>query len=346
MGYSVCIARQRITERPSKRARKMNDEGLEVFLLLLSKEDIWVNSILPYVGPGQFAFVAGVCRRFKELYQAYFEALTLPPIVHEHGKPRRKASCYDTYLGSAFNNVPCAEYWDKLTREGGSSHSRIRVYAIACKIGSLPVLQWASKRQFPRGDHDSTDPQNPCKVAAENGHLECLKWLHNNGFSWYADTCAYAARNGHIDILKYAHDNGCPWSSETCSNAAAHGHFDILKYAHGKGCPWGAFTCSEAALGGHFGILRWAQEHGCPWDYLTPGSAAYSGHLGILKWVRKKGCPWNELTCIWAAQRGFLGTLIWARENGCPWNQVVLAEAAARGQVEVLQWAHEHGWSE
>ena len=46
-------------------------------------------------------------------------------------------------------------------------------------------------------------------VAALNGHLDCLKYAHENGCEWDEDTCSEAALNGHLDCLKYAHENGC-----------------------------------------------------------------------------------------------------------------------------------------
>ena len=47
--------------------------------------------------------------------------------------------------------------------------------------------------------------------AAEGGHLECLKYAHENGCPWDEWTCSMAAFNGHLECLKYAHENGCPW---------------------------------------------------------------------------------------------------------------------------------------
>jgi hypothetical protein len=56
-----------------------------------------------------------------------------------------------------------------------------------------------------------------CSVAAVNGHLECLKYAHENGSSWSAETCANAAKHDHIDCLKYAYENGCPYPEELLS---------------------------------------------------------------------------------------------------------------------------------
>jgi hypothetical protein len=50
-------------------------------------------------------------------------------------------------------------------------------------------------------------------------------------------TCSCAAENGHLECLKYAHEHGCPWNENTCLNAAENGHLECLKYAREHGCP-------------------------------------------------------------------------------------------------------------
>ena len=56
-----------------------------------------------------------------------------------------------------------------------------------------------------------------CRIAAENGWLDLLKWAQQNGCivigeSW---TCILAAQNGHLEVLKWAIENGyeldIPW---------------------------------------------------------------------------------------------------------------------------------------
>ena len=69
--------------------------------------------------------------------------------------------------------------------------------------------------------------------AAENGQ-----------FDWSSRTCSKAALGGHLECLKYAHENGCPWDEKTCYVAALSGHLECLKYLHEKGCPWNEKTSS------------------------------------------------------------------------------------------------------
>ena len=51
--------------------------------------------------------------------------------------------------------------------------------------------------------------KSTCNSAALNGHLNCLKYAHENGCSWDKWTCHWAAERGHLDCLKYLHENGC-----------------------------------------------------------------------------------------------------------------------------------------
>jgi hypothetical protein len=54
---------------------------------------------------------------------------------------------------------------------------------------------------------------------------------------WNKLSCRYAALNGHLECLKYAHENGCEWDNETCRNAEQNGHLECLNYARENGCP-------------------------------------------------------------------------------------------------------------
>jgi hypothetical protein len=58
----------------------------------------------------------------------------------------------------------------------------------------------------------------------------------------YRNTCEEAASGGHLEVLKYAHENGCPWNELICANAARYGHLEVLKYLHQNGCPGEATT--------------------------------------------------------------------------------------------------------
>ncbi len=96
---------------------------------------------------------------------------------------------------------------------------------------------------------------NTCVIAARNGKLECLKYVHENGCSWNKDTCTIAAEAGNLECLKYAHENGCPWDKYTCKHAARYNNLECLKYAHENGCDWNVYTCACAAKNGNLEVL-------------------------------------------------------------------------------------------
>ena len=88
-----------------------------------------------------------------------------------------------------------------------------------------------------------------------------LKYAHEKGCKWNAETCKLAAKGGHMDVLKYAHENGCPWDRHTCGNAVWSGHVNVLEYALANGCPWDASECLRAAkTRGNAELVAWIER--------------------------------------------------------------------------------------
>ena len=68
--------------------------------------------------------------------------------------------------------------------------------------------------------------------AARRGHLECMKYLHENGSWWTQDTTYIAAKNGHLECLRYIHKNSREWHPITTYFAALNGHLECLVYIY------------------------------------------------------------------------------------------------------------------
>src|SRR6478672_12905301 len=68
--------------------------------------------------------------------------------------------------------------------------------------------------------------------AAENGHLEVLKWLCQNKIKGYTKYIINtAAFYGHIKIVKWLHENKQECRTTGAINyAASNGHFEIVKW--------------------------------------------------------------------------------------------------------------------
>ena len=80
-----------------------------------------------------------------------------------------------------------------------------------------------------------------CANAAENGHLECLKYLREEVKApWDSSTASWAAQNGHLHILEYLVERKYDqYDEDACAYAAENGHLDCLKYLHETAkAPW------------------------------------------------------------------------------------------------------------
>ena len=93
--------------------------------------------------------------------------------------------------------------------------------------GHLNLIKWAIENLNIRSN------KYIINIITANGHIECLKCLHENGCSWNEYTCNHAVRYGHLDCLRYVHENGCPWYKGVCrSIALVNKRMDCLKYVN------------------------------------------------------------------------------------------------------------------
>ena len=52
--------------------------------------------------------------------------------------------------------------------------------------------------------------------------------MRAEGCPWDAHTCLRAAQNGHVEVLRWLRENGCPWDAEARDLAAELGYTDDL----------------------------------------------------------------------------------------------------------------------
>jgi hypothetical protein len=113
------------------------------------------------------------------------------------------------------------------------------------------------------------------KWAKGEKNRRCSLWRSTFMYMYFAPrlclrgACSLAAYDGHLEVLKWLHSTGCPWDSSTCDAAAVGGSLGMLSWLHKMGCPSNAATCCAAACGGHLEVLKWLHNTGCPWDSRT-----------------------------------------------------------------------------
>ena len=130
-----------------------------------------------------------------------------------------------------------------------------------CVANECPINTWA------------------CARAAENGQLECLKYLHEEAKApWTSGTAAFAALGGHLHILEYLVERKYDQYNEfSCSNAAENGHLDCLKYLHETAkAPWNKEAVREAHENNHPECVQYLLDNDCP---LPPGWRYEHGEL-------------------------------------------------------------------
>jgi hypothetical protein len=172
-------------------------------------------------------------------------------------------------------------------------------YDRCVRIGNLKLLiylheKWVLDRWLPYELSDErTDiyPLAPwtlwtCCAAAVEGHVDCLKYAHQNGAPLTENTCLGAAIRGHLDCLKYAHENGVLITQRDCDIAASNGHLDCLKYAHEHGGHLSTQICDTVASNGHLDCLKYAHEHGC--DLTENTIVCAISNVDCLDYVREK----------------------------------------------------------
>ena len=133
--------------------------------------------------------------------------------------------------------------------------------------------------------------------AAQQGHLEVVKWLHENRTEGCTTKAMnWAAENGHLEVVKWLHENrteGC--TTQAMDWASCNGHLNVVKWLHEnrtEGCTIKAMNW--AAHNGHLEVIKWLHENrteGCTVNAMN--WAVHNGHLEVIKWLhanRIEGC--------------------------------------------------------
>lgn len=223
----------------------------------------------------------------------------------------------DALEGASFCGHLHAVQWLLERMKGASEYVEAPALALlaGARGGQLGVVQWlysqyshdSSVTLFGRCDEEKGD--NVMDVAAENGHLDVLVYLHHNANENEVDErlrCTHraisnATANGHFKVVKWLHDYlkaGC--TSEAMDGAAANGNLQMLQWLHihtDAGC---TTTAMDSAAGeGRLDIVQWLHENrteGC--SSAAMENAAKNGHLEVVKWLyqnRSEGDLENSL---------------------------------------------------
>ena len=220
---------------------------------------------------------------------------------------------WNIIIGSVHDLIQVWDFDERNAEENTPIH-------ICCTKGSLNVLQHLLQtKKFNFKESKGKNGNSCVLLAAQNGQLETVKWLIENGCSTIDETnnennscLLLAAQNGHLETVKWLIENGCSTNEKN----------DL-----GDSC------LILAAQNGHLETVKWLIEYGCSiHEKNTKGyscllCAARKGHLETVKLLIDHGCSINETTnendscLLLAAGQGHLETVKWLVENGCSTNE-------------------------
>ena len=180
-------------------------------------------------------------------------------------------------------------YWDE----------RIFCRKVA-ETNKLELLKWIREEKQCEWDYV------PINVAAQKGNLEMVKYCVANECHINELACVCAASEGHLECLKYLHEEAkAPWGSGTADLAAENGHLHILEYlVEREFDQYDTLACWEAARYGNLDCLKYLHETAkAPWNYWAVQVAHENKHPDCLQYLLDNDCP---LPDGWRYERGTL----------------------------------------
>ncbi len=236
-------------------------------------------------------------------------------------------------------------------KTNASELTYMEIFEASLKGGDVHTLDKIKTKTSHYEEIKSKLGHSACKIAAENGSIESIQWLNENGWQ----PCMYAfheaIKTEHDYLVKWMITSGvytCYVNDDSLEIMATKGRLDLLKWVKEKmnltidsvvgdaaikakqvdtlnwlisdcGYTFTSRSMLKAVEGGHLDTVKALREGGCEWDSWSCAHAARDGHLSILQYLRENGCPWDETTCDYAMRSGHFGILSWAVKNGCPY---------------------------
>ena len=161
----------------------------------------------------------------------------------------------------------------------------------SCWTNKLELLKWAREEKQCEWDYGMI------YAAASQGNLEMVKYCVANGCPIDVSACEFAAENGQLECLKYLREEAkAPWEWCTAYRAAGNGHLHILEYlVERKYDEYDEWACQFAAEEGHLDCLKYLHETAkAPWDYRAVRKAHKYNETDCLQYLLDNDCPLPE----------------------------------------------------
>lgn len=195
-------------------------------------------------------------------------------------------------------------------------------------------------------------PPNTLKTIAGQGHLDVIKFLHENKIlrypSVWTKTKCYdisdAVSNGRLEVIKFLYENelvdGC--SAPSIVDASRHGHLEVLKYIYEKEITiWDSLpgkAIKAATETGRLDIVQFLVSVGETFNEKAMDEAVSGGHLEVVKYLRSVGAVCLAKHMDTAAENGDLEMVKYFYETGVQCTGQTADNAAGNDHMEVVKY--------
>ena len=273
------------------RGRKRKVGQRDLWDLIVNNDDICFKHILPRLNSTDLKFLHLVNGETRKLIKRSSRKKELK----ERFKVNEMSSM--STLDVAWEHFP----WGKLRKYNIKMDESDFCWQVA-ETNKLELLKWI--REEKKCEWDSWT----INAAARQGNLEMVKYCVANECPFEECLCPSAALNGHLECLKYLHEEAkAPWDYWTAKCAAGNGHIHILEYlVERKYDKYSTYVCCEAARYGHLDCLKYLHETAkAPWNSQAVYHARKNKHPECVQYLLNNNCP---LPRGWRYEHGELHT--------------------------------------
>jgi hypothetical protein len=232
---------------------------------------------------------------------------------------KEKVAIHHSYLGYRAFNIPACiiERGDfetfKYARKNCFLSDIYGAYCLAAKFGRLEIMKYLDSKRYPG---ENLFGVGALENAAENGHLDIVKYMVNLHNITTFETIAFSAIKGEqLEVLQYVYNKCLVINEIMVYDAIKYGKLEILKYLlEHADIPSNVDLCGEAANRGYVSILKYLHENGHPWKKIIYRYILYRIYHNWLD------MPRSQQSTEYLPITGYYQCLRYAQMNGLPFD--------------------------